>query len=56
MDVELRSLIAERATPAILREAARHRGLRTLRDAALSLVAKGVTTLEEANRVTAAEE
>jgi len=56
MDVELRSLIAERATPAVLREAARHRGLRTLRDAALSLVAKGVTTLEEANRVTAAEE
>jgi len=56
MDVELRSLIAERATPAVLRAAARARGLRTLRDAALALVANGVTTLEEANRVTAAEE
>jgi len=56
MDVGLRSLIAERATPAVLREAARERGLRTLRDAALELVANGQTTLEEANRVTAVEE
>jgi general secretion pathway protein E len=56
MDVDLRSLIAERASPARLRAAARERGLRTLRDAALALVAAGVTTLEEANRVTAVEE
>jgi len=56
MDVGLRSLIAERASPAVLREAARERGLRTLRDAALELVATGQTTLEEANRVTAVEE
>ena len=56
MDVELRSLIAERASPARLRAAAQARGLQTLRDAALSLVASGATTLEEANRVTAAEE
>ncbi len=56
MDVELRSLIAERATPAQLRAAAKKRGLQTLRDAALALVAEGITTLEEANRVTAAEE
>jgi general secretion pathway protein E len=56
MDVELRSLIAERASPARLRAAARERGLGTLRDAALTLVAAGTTTLEEANRVTAAEE
>jgi general secretion pathway protein E len=56
MDVELRSLIAERATPARLRAAAHQRGLKTLRDAALALVASGHTTLEEANRVTAAEE
>ncbi len=56
LDVELRSLIAERASPAKLREAARARGLQTLRDAALALVATGATTLEEANRVTAAEE
>jgi general secretion pathway protein E len=56
MDVDLRSLIAERASPARLRAAARERGLKTLRDAALALVASGTTTLEEANRVTAAEE
>ena len=56
MDVGLRSLIAERASPAVLRAAARERGLRTLRDAALELVAAGQTTLEEANRVTAVEE
>jgi general secretion pathway protein E len=56
MDVELRSLIAERASPARLRAAAQERGLQTLRDAALQLVAAGATTLEEANRVTAAEE
>ena len=56
MDVELRSLIAERASPSELREAAKLRGLQTLRDAALALVAGGITTLEEANRVTAVEE
>ena len=56
MDVELRSLIAERASPASLRAAARQRGLKTLRDAAMALVAAGITTLEEANRVTATEE
>lgn len=56
MDVGLRSLIAERASPAALREAARERGLRTLREAALELVSNGETTLEEANRVTAVEE
>ena len=56
MDVELRSLIAERASPSQLRAAAKVRGLQTLRDAALALVASGTTTLEEANRVTAAEE
>jgi general secretion pathway protein E len=46
MDVELRSLIAERATPARLREAAQARGLKTLRDSALALVAQGLTSLE----------
>jgi general secretion pathway protein E len=56
MDVELRSLIAERASPARLRAAATERGLKTLRDAALVLVEAGTTTLEEANRVTSVEE
>jgi general secretion pathway protein E len=56
MDIGLRSLIAERASPATLRDAARQRGLRSLRDASLELVAAGLTTLEENNRVTAVEE
>jgi general secretion pathway protein E len=56
MDIGLRSLIAERASPATLRTAARERGLRTLREAALDLISQGLTTLEEANRVTAVEE
>ena len=56
MDVDMRSLIAERASPARLRAAARERGLETLRDAALHLVREGITSLEEADRVTAAEE
>jgi general secretion pathway protein E len=56
LDVGLKSLIAERASPAKLRAAAVERGLNTLRDAALDYVAAGLTTLEEANRVTAVEE
>jgi general secretion pathway protein E len=56
MDVGLRSLIAERASPSKLREAAHERGLKTLRDEALRCVEAGLTTLEEANRVTAVEE
>jgi len=56
MDVGLRSLIAERASPERLREAAQARGLTTLRDSALVMVAAGTTTLEEANRVTSLEE
>ena len=56
MDVELRSLIAERASPSALQAAARARELRSLRGAALALVRAGQTSLEEANRVTAAQE
>ncbi len=56
LDIGLKSLIAERASPAVLRQAAEERGLNTLRDAALRCVAQGLTTLEEANRVTAVEE
>ncbi|MEY8877060.1 MAG: GspE/PulE family protein [Leptothrix sp. (in: b-proteobacteria)] len=56
LDIELKSLIAERASPAQLRKAAEARGLTTLRHAALVLVRNGQTTLEEANRVTAVEE
>jgi general secretion pathway protein E len=56
LDLELKSLIAERASPVQLRRAAEERGLTTLRHAALELVRAGTTTLEEANRVTAVQE
>jgi len=49
---ELRGLIVERAPTAKLRAAARAAGTRTLREAALDLVARGETTMEEADRVT----
>lgn len=56
MDTQLRTLISARAGFDQLRDAAVARGLTTLRDSALRLVAAGVTTWEEASRVTAAEE
>jgi general secretion pathway protein E len=49
---ELRGLIVERAPTAKLKAAARATGTRTLREAALDLVARGETTMEEADRVT----
>lgn len=55
-DATLRGLIARRAPPAALRDAAERGGLARLHDAALELVRRGVTTLEEAHRVTAVDE
>ena len=49
---ELRGLILERAPTARLKAAARATGTRTLREAALELVGRGETTMEEADRVT----
>jgi len=49
---ELRGLITNRAPVVQIKEAARQNGTRLLREAALDLVAQGVTTLEEINRVT----
>lgn len=49
---ELRELIIARASIRTLKERARANGMRFLRDVALDLVAKGQTTLTEANRVT----
>jgi general secretion pathway protein E len=48
----LRGLITARAPVEEIKEAARLNGTRSLREAALDLVAQGVTTLEEINRVT----
>jgi general secretion pathway protein E len=52
LDDELRQTIIERQPISRLKELARHRGLRLLRESALDLVRGGRTTLEEINRVT----
>jgi general secretion pathway protein E len=49
----LRKLISEGAAPEVLGRTARQDGLRTLREHAIAKVAAGVTSLEEALRVTA---
>ena len=55
LDDELRDLIASRAPLARLKEQARARGMRSLRDAAVALVLQGESTLEELERVTLAD-
>ncbi|HEY9191331.1 MAG TPA: GspE/PulE family protein [Methyloversatilis sp.] len=52
LDDELRELIVTRAPMRQLKDAARARGTRTLREAGLVLVASGETSLAELNRVT----
>ena len=51
-DDELRQLIIDRQPIARVKDAARQRGLRFLRESAVALVAAGRTTLQEINRVT----
>ena len=55
MNDEFRRMIASRVPARELKDAARVAGTRTLREAALALVRRGETTLEEANRVTLVE-
>jgi general secretion pathway protein E len=55
LDDELRDLIAQRASLAEVKAAARRRGLRSIRAAAVELVALGQTTLAELDRVTFAD-
>jgi general secretion pathway protein E len=55
LDDELRDLIASRAPMGRIKEAARSRGMRSLRDAALACVVRGETTFEELERVTLAD-
>jgi general secretion pathway protein E len=49
---EIRELIVARAPIRQVKEAAGRAGVRNLRDSALDMVRRGVTTLEEINRVT----
>lgn len=55
MSDELREMISSRAPIRAIKEVARKAGTRYLRDAAVALVARGQTTLDELNRVTFAE-
>ena len=52
---ELRALITSHAPALQIKEVARRNGTKLLREAALELVAQGITTLEEVNRVTFVE-
>jgi len=52
LDTGLRRAILENASTAEVRERARERGMRTLREAGLRAVLEGVTTLEEVRRET----
>ncbi len=51
LDDALREMIAAKAPPTRLKEAARRAGTRPLRQSALEMVARGETTLEEVGRV-----
>ena len=49
---EIREMIVAREPIRIIKEAARSNGTRFLREAAVELVRRGETTLQEINRVT----
>ena len=53
---ELRDLIMNHASTAVLREAAKRSGMKTLRDNGLEAVYDGITTIEEVSRETIAAE
>jgi len=54
-DDDLRETIAARASMAAIKRAARERGMRSIRRAGVQLVAEGITTLAELDRVSFAE-
>jgi type IV pilus assembly protein PilB len=56
LDDELRDLIMKHASTGVLREQARKRGMRTLRETGLLTMYDGVTTIEEVVRETIIEE
>ncbi len=56
LDDELRDLIMKHASAGVLREEARKRGMRTLRETGLLTMYDGVTTIEEVVRETITEE
>jgi type IV pilus assembly protein PilB len=55
-DDEIRRLILKNASSDVIREAARHAGMRTLAEDGWRLVRLGITTVEEVLSVTTAKE
>lgn len=56
IDDELRELVMKEASTAVLRRAARKKGMRSLREAGLMAIYEGLTTIDEVVRETLAEE
>jgi type IV pilus assembly protein PilB len=56
MDDQLRELVMKEASTAVLREHARRRGMRSLRESGLLAIYEGQTTIDEVVRETLAEE
>jgi type IV pilus assembly protein PilB len=56
MDDSLRDLILKHASTNVVREEAKKRGMRSLRDSGLLAVFDGVTTIEEVVKATAVEQ
>jgi len=56
LDDEMRDLIVQHASTQVLRQEARKRGMRTLRQAGLMSIYDGITTIEEVVRETIVEE
>jgi len=56
IDDEMRELVMKQASTAVLREHARRRGMRTLRESGLLAIYEGMTTIDEVLRETVAEE
>ena len=56
MDDELREMVMKEASTAVLRTAARRKGMRSLRECGLLAIYEGMTTIDEVVRETLAEE
>ena len=56
MDDGLRDLIMKEASTAVLREEARKRGMRSLRESGLLAIYDGLTTIDEVVRETALDD
>ncbi len=56
MDDQLRELVMKEASTAVLRDHARRRGMRSLRESGLLAIYEGLTTIDEVVRETLAEE